>query len=63
MHKYDTEFPEKYFEEFCKYMNISAEQFWDAIEEHRSPHIWKKVDNDWKLRHTASKKGEDDAQQ
>ena len=63
VHKYDTEFPEKYFEEFCKYMNISAEQFWDAIEEHRSPHIWKKVDNDWKLRHTASKKGEDDAQQ
>ena len=62
VHKYDTEFPEKYFEEFCKYMNISAEQFWDAIEEHRSPHIWKKVDNDWKLRHTASKKGEDDAQ-
>ena len=58
--KYDVEFPEKYFEEFCQYMGISEDQFWEAIEEHRSPHIWKKVGNDWKLRHTASKTGQDD---
>ena len=58
--KYDMEFPHKYFKEFIQYMGISEDQFWDAVEEHRSPHIWKKCGNDWKLRHTAAKSGEDD---
>jgi hypothetical protein len=58
--KYDTEFPEKYFKEFIDYMGISEDEFWDSVEKHRSPHIWKKVGNDWKLRHTAAKTGEDD---
>ena len=50
----------KKIKEFIKYMGISEDQFWDAVEEHRSPHIWKKCGNDWKLRHTAAKSGEDD---
>ena len=58
--KYDMEFPHKYFKEFIQYMGISEDQFWDAVEEHRSPHIWKKCGIDWKLRHTAAKSGEDD---
>ena len=58
--KYDTEFPEKYFKEIIDYMGISEDEFWDSVEKHRSPHIWKKVGNDWKLRHTAAKTGEDD---
>ena len=58
--KYDTEFPTKYFKEFLKYIDSTEEEFWETIDKHRSPHIWKKVNREWKLRHTVSKDGTDD---
>ncbi len=58
--KYDTEFPAKYFKEFLEYIDSTEEQFWETVNKHRSPHIWKKVDGEWKLRHTVNKDGIDD---
>jgi N-acetyl sugar amidotransferase len=49
--KYDHEHPTKYFKEFLEYMDISEEQYWNRIEELRSPHLWKKENGEWKLRH------------
>lgn len=51
MHKYDGEFPKKHFREFLNYINISETEFWEAIDRNRSPHLWKKVDGEWTLRH------------
>jgi N-acetyl sugar amidotransferase len=51
MHKYDGEFPKKYFREFLDYINITEEQFWEAIDHNRSPHLWEKVDGEWTLKH------------
>lgn len=58
--KYDTEFPDIYFKEFLAYIGATEEQFWETIDKHRSPHIWKKVNGEWVLRHTVSKSGADD---
>lgn len=47
--KYEGEFPEKYFKEFLDYLDISEEHFWEVVDDWRSPHIWKKEKNKWKL--------------
>ena len=54
VNKYDAEFPEIYFKEFLKYIDSTENEFWETINKHRSPHIWKKEDGEWKLRHMVS---------
>ena len=49
--RFDTEFPQKYFQEILDYMEIDADRFWEVIEEFRSPHLWGQVGNEWRLRH------------
>ncbi len=58
--KYDTEFPNVYFKDFLEYIETTEEEFWNIIDRHRSPHIWKKVNGKWLLRHTVAKSGTDD---
>lgn len=58
--KYDTEFPEKYFKEFLDYIDTTEVEFWDVINKHRSPHLWKKVDDEWLLKHTVTCDGTND---
>lgn len=52
VHKYDQEFPQKYFKEFLEYIDISEKQFFETADRFRSPHLWAKVDGKWGLRHT-----------
>ena len=53
--RYDTEFPNKYFQEFLDYIGISKDKFWKLIDAGRSPHLWKKVNGkEWQLRHQVS---------
>jgi len=54
VHRYDGEFPKKYFKEFLAYLDISENYFWKVIDSYRSPHIWKKENGKWKLRHQVS---------
>lgn len=49
--KFDQEFPKKYFKEFLEYVDISEENFWQLINEGRSPHLWGKKDGEWILKH------------
>lgn len=49
--RYDTEFPAKYFREFLEYVSMDEDKFWETIDSFRSPHLWTKDGNDWKLRH------------
>lgn len=60
VNKYDEEFPKIYFKEFLKYIDTTEEEFWETVDKHRSPHIWTKVDGEWKLRHNVNKTGFDD---
>jgi N-acetyl sugar amidotransferase len=51
--KYDGEFPDKYFNEIMQYLEINPEYFKNELaDKFRSPHLWGKVDDIWKLRHT-----------
>jgi N-acetyl sugar amidotransferase len=60
--RYDGEFPNKHFKWFLNYINIMENEFWDIIDLYRrnSSHIWKKVNDEWKLRHTVWGGGVDD---
>ena len=48
--KFDHEFPEKYFSDFLKYINIDEDLFHKTIDSFRSPHLWKKENNKWVLK-------------
>jgi N-acetyl sugar amidotransferase len=58
--KYDGEFPDIYFKDIMNYLEIKDENFFKLCDKFRSPHLWKKVNNTWKLRHTCNKDGTDD---
>lgn len=49
--KYDQEFPQRYYAEFLEYIGIDDAEFWETVDKFRSPHLWKKKDNGWELRH------------
>ena len=58
--KFDGEFPKKYFSEVMNYLDIKEDYFFKLCDKFRSPHIWKKKGDIWKLRHTVNKDGVDD---
>ena len=60
INKYDGEFPDNYFKEIMKYLNINENYFHKLCDKFRSPHLWKKIKNKWNLRHTVNKNGTDD---
>jgi N-acetyl sugar amidotransferase len=50
--RYDQEFPSKYFEAFLDYIGITEQQFWNTVDRFRSPHLWERAGDSWRLRHT-----------
>jgi len=60
--RYDGEFPTKYFDEFLEYIGITKEYFFKIIDYYRlkSPQIWKKVNNEWLIKHNVNNTGVDD---
>ncbi len=58
--KYDGEFPKRYYKEFLEYIDMKDEEFRYLTDEFRSPHLWAKVDGEWRLRHTVNGDGVDD---
>ena len=51
VNKYDTEFPEKYFQEFLDYTSITREIFYETIEKFRNSNLWEKKSNFWDLKY------------
>ena len=55
VHKFDGEFPDRYFDEVMHYLDINPEFFKNELcDKFRSPHLWEKLDGKWKLRHVVS---------
>jgi len=52
--RFDGEFPGKYAKEIFDYLGITEEHFWEVIDRFRSPHLWKRENGAWKLRHVVS---------
>ena len=51
VHKYDGEFPERYFPDVLDYMNIERDEFLEIADRFRSPHLWRRSADRWVLRH------------
>ena len=61
VNKFDGEFPDRYFDEIMDYLEMDGDIFKNELtDKFRSPHLWKKVDGEWKLRHTVNSDGTDD---
>ena len=58
--KYDGEFPDKYFSEVMKYLNIKESEFLNICDHFRPGHLWKKKAGIWKLRYTVNQDGVND---
>jgi N-acetyl sugar amidotransferase len=52
--RYDCEFPRRFFKDFLAYLDMDEDEFFSIADSCRSPHLWKKVGNEWKLRHTVT---------
>jgi len=48
--KFDGEIPTRYIRDVMDYIDMDVEEFFDLCEKFRSPHLWKKVNGEWKLR-------------
>jgi N-acetyl sugar amidotransferase len=51
VHRFDGEFPRKWFQENLDYIGISETRFWEIVDRFRSPHLWKREGDRWTLRH------------
>ncbi len=58
--RFDGEFPDRYFNEVMDYIDMKPEEFLQLCDKFRPPHLWEKVNGEWKLRHTVSGDGTDD---
>jgi hypothetical protein len=58
--RFDGEFPDIYFDEIMDYIGMNPERFHELCDEFRSPHLWKKLEDKWELRHNVNKTGTDD---
>jgi len=52
--RFDGEFPNKYFKEIMDYIGMSEDYFFELADKFRSPHLWEKVNGQWKLRYAVS---------
>ncbi|MFD2235481.1 N-acetyl sugar amidotransferase [Phaeospirillum tilakii] len=51
VHKFDGEFPNRYFKEVLAYMDMEEAEFLEIADRWRSPHLWKQTNAGWVLRH------------
>ena len=59
--RFDGEFPDRYFDDIMKYLEMDPEYFHELCDKFRSPHLWSKDEKgEWKLRHNVSLQGLDD---
>jgi len=48
--KYDGEFPNEYLQDYLEFYEMTEEEFWSTINSFRSPDLWEKVDDVWRLK-------------
>jgi len=58
--RFDGEFPDRYFNEIMSYIGMEPQRFFELQDKFRSPHLWTKVNGEWKLKHTVNRDGVDD---
>jgi N-acetyl sugar amidotransferase len=54
VHRFDGEFPDRYFADIMAYLDMKPEHFHELCDKFRSPHLWEKINGEWRLRHRVS---------
>jgi N-acetyl sugar amidotransferase len=49
--RFDGEFPVRYFAEVMEHIEMRPERFIELCDQFRSPHLWKRENGEWRLRH------------
>lgn len=49
--RFDGEFPDRYFDEIMEYIELDKDEFLELVDSFRSPHLWKKSQGKWFLKH------------
>lgn len=49
--RFDDEFPQRYFAEFLRYIDIDERTFWETVDSYRDPSLWEKTSEGWKLKY------------
>ncbi len=49
--RFDGEFPHRHFAEIMEHIEMEPERFIELCDQFRSPHLWKRENGAWKLRH------------
>ena len=49
--RFDGEFPARYFDEVMKHIGMDPQRFHDLCDAARSPHLWQRGNDGWRLRH------------
>jgi N-acetyl sugar amidotransferase len=52
--QFDGEKPTRYIHDVMDYIKLDIDEFMDLCDKFRSPHLWTKLNGQWKLRHTVS---------
>ncbi len=60
VNRYDGEFPDRYFGDIMEHLEMNPEYFHELCDQFRSPHLWNKTSDGWKLRHNVAGTGTDD---
>jgi len=50
--RFDGEFPDRYFNDIMEYIEMKPERFMELCDKFRSPHLWRKDSDGWRLRNT-----------
>ena len=50
VHRFDGEFPERYFRGVMDYIGMRPQRFLELCDEFRSPHLWTREHGEWRLR-------------
>ena len=57
MHKYDHEFPKRYFSDFLRYIKMDEDEFYNTLDKFRKESLWENIGGErkycknWKLKH------------
>lgn len=51
VHRFDGEFPTRYFQDFLAYIGMTKKEFWETIDSFRDPHLWEQKNGTWTLRY------------
>ena len=52
--RFDGEYPKRYSKQIMEYLDMTEDHFHELCDKFRSPHLWERASDGWRLRHQVS---------